>query len=123
MIRLCVLSRFVEESRRQRLKRQARRLKAESALQVGWDAAGSLSGLLCRGMHAAWMRAAFAADELPLAAEAFLYFAKQYVSIYAVCPALQVLRLETHRLEQALAQEQRQLPQLQAQLAALQKAR
>lgn len=52
MIRLCVLSRFVEESRRQRLERQARRLKAESALQVGLGAAGSLSGLLCRSMHA-----------------------------------------------------------------------
>lgn len=73
--------------------------------------------------HAARGRATFTADALLLAAEAFLYFAKQYVSIYAVCPALQVLRLETHRLEQALAQEQRQLPQLQAQLAALQKAR
>ena len=57
----------MEESRKQRLKRQARRLKAESALQV--------------------------------------------------------LRLEVHRLEQALASEQRQLPQLQAQLAAVQKAR
>ncbi len=35
----------------------------------------------------------------------------------------QVLQLEVHRLEQALAQEQRQLPQLQAQLAAVHKAR
>ncbi|PRW50931.1 alpha beta hydrolase [Chlorella sorokiniana] len=60
-------TRYVEEARKQRLKRQARRLKAESTLQV--------------------------------------------------------LRLDVHRLEQALVQEQRQLPQLQAQLAALQKAR
>lgn len=57
----------MEQSRQLRLKRQARRLKAESALQV--------------------------------------------------------LEQEAHRLEAALAQEQQELPALQAQLAAVQRAR
>ena len=59
--------RFVEQGRRQRLRRQARRLKADSALAV--------------------------------------------------------VRQEVHRLEAALAREQRELPLLQAQLVAVQRAR
>ncbi|EFN56789.1 hypothetical protein CHLNCDRAFT_144282 [Chlorella variabilis] len=58
---------FVEQGRRQRLRRQARRLKADSALAV--------------------------------------------------------VRQEVHRLEAALAREQRELPLLQAQLVAVQRAR
>jgi hypothetical protein len=40
-----------------------------------------------------------------------------------LAPLPQVLRQEVHRLEEAMAQEQRQLPLLQAELAAVQRAR